>query len=204
MSDDLFKNGVGSCVYKKGFVAESLPGFARVRFDDLDGLLTDWLPTTHANTQNNKDVEALDIGAQVSCLLDARIEDGCILGAHYSNADAPPVASNDKWHKRFKDGTTLEYDRAAHALVVSVRGTLTAIVDDAATIQAASVTLDTPSTTCTGNLTVNGLAAIKGGMTGSGGASFSGGAVTHNGVNIGASHVHGGIYPGGSSTDGPR
>lgn len=188
---DPFKSETAGCVYKKGIVAQSKPGFARVRFDDLDGMMTDWLPTTHANTQNNKDVEALDVGAQVSCLLDARMEDGCILGAHYSEVDAVPVSSNDKWHKRFADGTTLEYDRSTHSLQVNVVGTIV--------VKAAeSIMLDTPTTTCTGTFTAQGL------ITGKSGIAASGGLMTHNGTNVGATHIHGGVQRGGGSTDGAQ
>ena len=37
----------GGARYKQGVVAESKPGFARVRFDDVDGLVTAWLPLLH-------------------------------------------------------------------------------------------------------------------------------------------------------------
>lgn len=38
----------------------------------------------------------------------------------------------------------------------------------------------------------------------SAGIAISGGTVTHNGLNIGDTHVHGGITPGGSDTAGPH
>lgn len=205
-----FKNDTAGCTYKKGIVAESKPGFARVRFDDLDGMTSDWLPTSHANTQDDKDVETLNVGAQVSCLMDARMEDGCIIGAHYSNADAPPVSESTKWHKRFADGTVIEYDKAAQKLVVSVRGSMDAIVDGDALLKAARVTLDTPETLCTGKLTVQGLLTYLAGLAGqSGGGAgtqiqgtvgFTGGALTHDGVDISSTHTHSGVQSGGSRT----
>ena len=35
---------------------------------------------------------------------------------------SPPVQSGDKWHRKFKDGTYLEYDREQHKLVADVKG----------------------------------------------------------------------------------
>ena len=43
-------------------------------------------------------------------------------------AQMPPVSSGDKFHRTFSDGTTLEYDRAAHKLRASVRGDVEASV----------------------------------------------------------------------------
>lgn len=75
-------------------------------------------------------------------------------------------------------------------LVVNTSGTAEVTASGAAKVTAPSVTLDTPATTCTGNLTVQGNAA------------FAGGSVTHGGVNIGKTHTHGGVDT-GSGTSGP-
>lgn len=41
-------------------------------------------------------------------------------------------------------------------------------------------------------------------ITAPGGVSINGSALTHNGVNVGADHVHGGITPGGADTSVPH
>ena len=119
-----FKNDTAGCTYKKGIVHSAKPGFARVRFDDLDGMVSDWLPTSHANTQNDKEVETLNVGAQVSCLMDSRMEDGCIVGAHYNDVDAPPVQDPAKWVKKFSDGTEIQFDKGTKSLTVTIEGTV--------------------------------------------------------------------------------
>jgi phage baseplate assembly protein V len=58
-------------------------------------------------------------------LLDAQGEDGVVLGCVNSEVDPPPVASADKWHRAFKDGTVIEYDRTAHKLTVDAQGDMT-------------------------------------------------------------------------------
>ena len=51
----------GGARYKQGIVAESRPGFARVRFDDVDGLVTAWLPLLLPKTLAPKVVWALGV-----------------------------------------------------------------------------------------------------------------------------------------------
>lgn len=165
------QRATGGVSYKTGIVVESKPGFARVRFHDIDGLVTAWLPVIHPKTLQDKVVWTLDVGEQVSCLLDEFMEDGCILGAIYSDPDTPPVSSKDKFHLAFKDGGSIEYDRASGAMTVVCKGVVNVTADGAVTIKAPSVTLDTPQTTCTGKLTVNGLLTYQGGMSGSGGGA---------------------------------
>ncbi|MDT4867952.1 phage baseplate assembly protein V [compost metagenome] len=114
-----------------------------------------------------------DIGEQVALLLDTTGDDGWVLGALYSEADPPPVASRDKWHRRFKDGAMIEYDRAGHAFVLELPagGTVRVVAPGGVTVKAEQVTIDAPQTRCTGDLTVKGMLTYQGGMSGSGGDS---------------------------------
>lgn len=103
-------------------------------------------------------------------LLDSRGEDGVIVGAVYSDADRPPVSDPNKFIVRFKDGAILEYDRATH--VLSCSGMQKVIVDSKAEIVLRAgdkVTVDTPETEFTRNVTVKGKLTYQGGMAGSGG-----------------------------------
>jgi len=58
-------------------------------------------------------------------------------------------------------------------------GSITIIAGNV-TIQAQSVTIDSPEAECTGALTVNGLLTFKGGMTGSGGAGGAAATIDGN------------------------
>jgi len=91
-------------------------GRLRVTFDEFDQMLSYWLPVVVPKTQNDKAYWLPDIGEQVVCLMDGHDESGVVIGAIYSQADVTPVQSADKFHLGFKDGTTIEYDRAAHVL----------------------------------------------------------------------------------------
>jgi phage baseplate assembly protein V len=109
-------------MFRVGLVKQQDLQGARVRvaFPDRDQLLSYWLPIVFTKTQNDKGYWVPDIGEQVVCLMDEHDEAGAVLGAIYSSADTPPVQSADKYHLSFKDGANIEYDRAAHALVVSL------------------------------------------------------------------------------------
>jgi phage baseplate assembly protein V len=115
-------DGKGSTMFRVGLVKQQDLQGARVRvaFPDRDQLLSYWLPIVFTKTQNDKGYWVPDIGEQVVCLMDEHDEAGAVLGAIYSSADTPPVQSADKYHLSFKDGANIEYDRAAHALVVSL------------------------------------------------------------------------------------
>ncbi len=105
-----------------GLVTGQDPALCRVRikFPDLDQVTSYWLPIAVPKTQNDKAYWIPDIGEQVVCLMDDHDEAGAVLGAIYSQADATPVQSADKFHLQFKDGASFEYDRAAHKLSVGL------------------------------------------------------------------------------------
>jgi phage baseplate assembly protein gpV len=96
-------------------------------------------------------------------------------------------------------------------LTADVSGTTTVNSGGAATLKAPSVTINSPATTITGTLLVEGAVTFESGMTGSGG---SGATVTIDGsiattgdqVAGGVSqigHTHGGVQEGGDQTDPP-
>lgn len=90
----------------------------RVRLPNCDNVRTLWLPVMQWKTLRDKHYHLPDVGEHVVVLLDGRGEDGVVLGAIYSSADAPPVASGDKHHARFSDGAQIEYDRATGEMAV--------------------------------------------------------------------------------------
>ncbi len=97
----------------------------RVRLDDHDDVVSFWLPVMQGKTLRDKQYWMPDIDEHVVCLMDEHNEFGVVLGAIYSAPDPVPVASLDKYHVRFDDSATVEYDRKEHVLSVYTPGRIT-------------------------------------------------------------------------------
>jgi phage baseplate assembly protein V len=141
-------------MYRVGIVKEQDTSKARVRvtFPDRDQMQSWWLPVVFSKTQNDKCYWIPDVGEQVVCTMDEYDEDGAVLGAIYSNADTVPIANADKLHLTVKDGATFEYDRAAHALQMSIPsgGTVRIMANGA------SITIDE-----SGNIAIDGSGNVS-------------------------------------------
>ena len=108
-----------------GFVVSTNPEkvTVRVQFPDLEDLISHDLQVVQRKTREDKDYWIPDIGEEVVCRFRGNgLECGFVDGALYNDIDKPPVADQDKRHIAFKDGTWLEYDRAAHKLTAYVKG----------------------------------------------------------------------------------
>ena len=141
----------------------------RVKIPVLDDMETDWLPMATPAAGGNRFYSLPDVGELVVCLLDARGETGCVIGAIYNAADKPPVSDQNKWVKRFTNGTVISHDRRSGEVVVETPGKVK--------IKAAQkVDIQSPETEITGNATVNGLLTYTAGLT----ASNAGGGAAAN------------------------
>lgn len=140
-------------MFRVGLVKQQDPQGARVRivFPDRDQMVSYWLPILFTKTQNDKSYWIPDIGEQVVCLMDEHDEAGAVLGAIYSSADTAPVHSADKYHMSFKDGASVEYDRAAHALAMSLPNGATMSLS----IHGTSIAID-----AIGNITIHAAGGI--------------------------------------------
>ena len=99
---------------KEGLVAEAKPGWARVRFEDLDGLLTDWLPVVVLFSLGDRTVHTLKIGAQAACLMDAQLTRGWVVGCIFSDVDTPPTDLPEEHVTHYEDGTRISYNKSSH------------------------------------------------------------------------------------------
>ncbi|CAE6714449.1 hypothetical protein [Paraburkholderia haematera] len=95
---------------------------------------------------------------------------------------------------------------------VTVEGTTTVTSTGAADIKAPTVKIDSPSTTCTGALTVQGALTFEAGMTGTGGSGATvqiDGSISSTGDQVAdgisqIGHKHGGVQPGSGVSAGPQ
>lgn len=117
---------------------------ARVVFSDRDETESYDLFVMVKNSKENKDDHMPDIDEEVLCVfLPIGIETGFIVGAYYSNENTPPASTNDKRITKYKDGTTVSYDRASHALDINIpeNGSVNITVNGPATIKAPTIDL---------------------------------------------------------------
>jgi len=109
------------------------------------------------------------------------------------------IGSGNEVEIRLKAGGGVEINAPGQEVTVNC---------NSATVNAdSSVTLDTPETTLTGNLTVQGTMTIDGDEGGGtntirGNFNIIGTTLNHNGKNIGSTHTHSGVEP-GSGNSGP-
>jgi hypothetical protein len=102
---------------------------------------------------------------------------------------------------------TIVANASEQATVVSPKVNVNAT--EQATVVSPKVLVDSPDTTFTGKVAVQGAFSYAAGMTGTGKATMSGsiamtdGSLTHNGKSIGSDHTHGGVQTGGGKTGTP-
>ena len=107
--------------FKRGVVKETDDKRARVRveFQDEDGAVSYWLNVNQAAAAGNKSYWMPDVGAQVNCLVDWDGEDGTVLGALYSDKDAPPTDNGKTIHIRTAAGTDIVVDKESGNITIT-------------------------------------------------------------------------------------
>lgn len=210
-----------------GTVAEVDYANARVKIKS-GNITTAWLPWAAGRASGAKRRwDPPEVGEQVAVISPGGdLSQGLVLPGVYQSSAAAPSDSADKDSTVYSDGTVIEYDRAAHALTadlqgtklfadrnkieLTIGGTVLTLTASGTTLTTPQLTVDAAQSTFTGNVTVQGVLAYQGGMTGGGsGASIqgplavTGGSVTHNSKNIGSTHAHSGVAPGGGTTGAP-
>ncbi len=110
-------------------------GLVRVKLEEHDNLTTYWLPVLYTKTQFDKEYWMPDIDEMVLCVFTPpSFERGFVLGSFYTQEDTPPEANRNKWIKKFKDGTVIEYDRENSRLFIDVKGTAEITVNGKTTL----------------------------------------------------------------------
>ena len=182
---------------------------ARVRVA-FGGCVSDWLPWGTARAGNRRDWTAPNVGEQVMVFCPFGDPTQAVVGPSIFQDDfSAPATSADQDTTVYPDGTTVDYNSATNTLTVTVAGSGNVVINcKVATVKAdTSVTIDTPETTCTGNLTVKKsftMGQEGGSATMKGNVAIEGGSLTHNGKNVGSTHTHGGVQSGGSNTAAPN
>ena len=95
------------------------------------------------------------------------LSQGVIIGSLYSGSKPAPSQSADQNVTKYSDGTTITYDRAAHAFTVQAVGAVTINIQGNATVTAQAVTMNVQGgMTLAGALTLNGDLTLNGKVAG--------------------------------------
>ena len=165
---------------RPGTVAAVDHATARVRVQSGE-LLTQWLPWLEQRAGNVRTWCPPSVGEQ--CLVlspGGDLAAGWVLVGSASASHPAPSASDTLHRTQYPDGTLVDYDHAAHTL------TVTLAAGGVASLSAEQIQLSADQ------VTISGAVAI------------TGSSLTHNGTNVGSSHVHGGITAGPGDTGGPH
>lgn len=123
--DNNFNNG-----HRVGFVSKhelTEAGLCcRVVFPDKDDLVSKPYPVMQRAAGGSQDFDVPAIGEQVVvATLPNGPEEGFIEGTIYSASSPPPSTDPNKRMTRFADGTLVEYDKAAHTMLIDAAGPIT-------------------------------------------------------------------------------
>jgi phage baseplate assembly protein V len=181
-----------SNLFRIGTVAELDEANARVKLN-VSGLTTDWLPWGAARAGKTRTWSPPQVGEQVMMASPfGDLGQGVIVGSLFSDENAAPAASKDQETTVYDDGATVDHNSASHATTVTLNagGTLTA------TVGGSSVVMNTSKILLSSNGASIEISAA--------GVKINGVALTHNSKNVGDTHTHGGVLPGGSNTAVPN
>jgi phage baseplate assembly protein V len=121
-------------------------GTVQVLFEDRDNFISGDLPMF------SFEYDMPEPGEQAVCLfLGNGIEQGYCLGTPFSNVKPPPVKDANLYHKKFGDGTFIQFNKASNELEIHSSKPLTLKGDFV----------------IEGNVNVNGNISAKGSVTGS-------------------------------------
>lgn len=157
--------------WRRGLVHQVQGYRVRVKFPDLDGLITDWLPVAQLVTLGARSFLMPRQGAQVVVLLDEHGEDGVVLPGIYSQADPPPGCDAAAFYLEQEDGTKLILE--AGKITLDTPGDLVAKAGGQATVEAPQITLK-GSVKIEGSLEVSDAVDLKSGLKVANDATISG------------------------------
>ena len=201
-------------IVRRGVVAEvraADPAMCRVQCGEL---LTDWLPWVEQAAAGlgkvrhwrcpvvNERAVVLSPGGDMT--------QGMVYPGLFSDETPQPSQRADVERHEWTATDSWEHDHSAGTLTISIGASVLVMAANGCTLTTQQLTVDSPQSTFTGKVTVQGLFSYQAGISGkaggagnsiSGGFAVDGGSITHNGANVGSSHKHTGVH---GETGGPH
>ncbi|AGF76212.1 phage baseplate assembly protein V [Bartonella vinsonii] len=188
-------------------------------------LVSDWIPDTQARAGKTRSYEGRDVGEQVVVVSSSGdLSQGVIVGSIHT--DAHQAADKGSIHRTiYPDGTTFEYDDEQNSYSIHIKsgGKFIFTISDGVSLKGdgGKLELTAPEgikivSQSDINFNAKGNISLQAGggislhsdeslsLHSGNHVSIHSSGLRHNGTNIGATHVHGGVVPGGSMTGGPN
>ncbi|UNF39101.1 phage baseplate assembly protein V [Bartonella krasnovii] len=188
-------------------------------------LISDWIPDTQARAGKTRSYEGRDVGEQVVVISSSGdLSQGVIVGSIHT--DANQAADKGSIHRTiYPDGTSLEYndEQNTYGIHIKSSGKFILTIADGVSLKGdgGKLELTAPEgikivSESDINLNAKGSISLKAGggvslnsndslsLHSGNNVSIHSSGLKHNGTNVGATHVHGGVSPGGAMTGGPK
>ena len=137
---------------------DAASGTARVQLPDGEGMVSMPLRVLQRRTLKDKAQSLPGTGEPVAVLFSGQgLEQGVVLGAHYTSGTPSPAQEAQVDFVRYEDGTELCYDRKAHKLIANVKGSVELKAEkDVAAESMTRISLKAPVIELQGNLVQTG------------------------------------------------
>lgn len=146
---------------------------------DCNGVSTNWLPWMTRRAGGDLEWWAPEVGEQVLVIAPSGLlEAAVVLPALYSSQHPEPSKTPNIHRINYANGDSIEHNRATGAWSLNCSGQ--------AQVKAGTAVIDSPSTSCTGDLTVAGA------LTVGKGASITGDTAVTGNINAGGSIIDAG------------
>lgn len=209
-------------IIRQGTITELDDANARVKVDIGDHV-TEWLPFHAARAGEDRTWHAPEPGEQVTILSPSgELSQGTVIPGIYQTKYGAPGNVRTKSRTEYKDGAFIEYDRDGHKHVLDVPagGSITLHIgqttlkleDGQTTLTTPKLLVDSPESTFTGTVTVQGMLTYLAGMVGQGGTGataaiqgnviVTGGDVKADAISL-KEHKTSGVQPGGGTSSVP-
>ncbi|UNE55476.1 phage baseplate assembly protein V [Bartonella machadoae] len=188
-------------------------------------LISDWIPDTQARAGKTCSYEGRDVGEQVVVVASSGdLAQGVIVGSIHT--DANQAADKGNIHRTiYPDGTILEYDdeQNSYSMQIKSGGKFILTIADGVSLKGdgGKLELTAPEgikivSQSDINFNAKGNISLQAGgdvslhsneslsLHSARNVAMNSSGLTHNGTNVGATHVHGGVVLGGSMTGGPN
>lgn len=125
---------------KRGIIVDRDPAKMRVkvRFEDEDGMVSAWIDVLAKSTIGTQTFMMPAMGEEVWCAMDAKGEDGSIIGSKYNSKNPPPHSSNGDIGLVWPGGF-VHINTGSDAVTVNTPGTVK-IIASAIELESATLT----------------------------------------------------------------